>query len=133
MNESLEQLNKAETEVARAKFLDCCGSQKWAQKMVAARPFADISSLLKQAEQIWRSLSAQDWLEAFTSHPRIGSRQAAPKQQQQSAEWSEGEQSGTQTATKTVLGELAEVNRLYENKFGYIFIRNAGDLPKTFE
>lgn len=122
MSEGLEKLNNATREIAESGFLDCCGSQSWAKKMTEARPFADVSSLLKQAEQIWQSLENEDWLEAFASHPKIGSRKAVPKQQTQSAEWSKGEQSGTQTADDSVLDELAEANRLYENKFGYIFI-----------
>jgi OHCU decarboxylase len=122
MIKSLEKLNNLESEIAHARFLDCCGSDQWASLMEQARPFADLDDLLNQAEQIWQSLSAEDWLEAFASHPKIGSRKAAPKQQQQAAEWSKGEQSGTRTATETVLDRLAGANRLYENKFGYIFI-----------
>ena len=38
------------------------------------------------------------------------------------AEWSSGEQSGVETAANTVRNELAEANRLYEAKFGFIFI-----------
>jgi OHCU decarboxylase len=122
MSESLEKLNNVEREIAEIRFFDCCGSRKWAQKMTETRPFADLSSLLKEAEQIWQSLEDQDWLEAFASHPKIGSHKAVPKQQEQSAKWSKSEQSRTQTATEMVLDELAESNRLYENKFGYIFI-----------
>ena len=90
--------------------------------MAEARPFADVAALLEQSGQIWRYLEARDWLEAFTAHPKIGSRKATPKQQVQSARWSKGEQSGMHAATALVLDALAEANRLYEEKFGYIFI-----------
>lgn len=122
MNEKLEQLNQAAKENAEADFLNCCGSQTWARMMTEARPFADVTALIKQAEQIWRKLEAEDWLEAFAAHPKIGARKAAPKQQTQSAEWSRGEQFGTQAADDSVVDALAEANRLYEKKFGYIFI-----------
>ncbi len=122
MSEKLEQLNQAAKETAEADFLNCCGSQTWARMMTEARPFADVAALIKQAEQIWLNLETQDWLEAFTAHPKIGERKAAPKQQVQSANWSRGEQSGTNTATDSVLNSLAEANRLYEEKFGFIFI-----------
>lgn len=122
MNEKLEQLNQAAKETAKADFLNCCGSQTWARMMTEARPFADVAAILKQAEQIWQNLEAADWLEAFAAHPKIGARQAAPKQQAQSADWSRGEQSGANTADNSVLNSLAEANRLYEKKFGYIFI-----------
>ena len=95
--------------------------------MTAARPFAMLENLYKNAEDIWFSLSSVDHLEAFASHPKIGSKHAAPKQQAKSAEWSSGEQSGMNAATKDVQNELAEVNRLYLEKFGFIFIVCATD------
>lgn len=122
MSEKLEQLNQAAKEKAKSDFLNCCGSQNWAQKMTEARPFSNVAALLNQAKQIWQTLDAKDWLEAFAAHPKIGSRQAAPKQQAQSAEWSNAEQSDTQAATDSVLDKLTESNRLYEEKFGFIFI-----------
>ena len=122
VSEKLKQLNQAAEEAATAAFLNCCGSQTWARMMTEARPFADVAALIKQAGQIWLNLDVQDWLEAFAAHPKIGARKHAPKQQAQSAEWSRGEQSGTRGATDSVLVALAEANRLYEEKFGYIFI-----------
>jgi len=122
MSEKLEQLNKAAKETAEADFLNCCGSQRWARMMTEARPFADVTALIKQAKQMCQNLEAKDWLEAFDTHPKIGERKAAPKQQAQSADWSHGEQSGTHAANDSVLDALAEANRLYEEKFGYIFI-----------
>lgn len=122
MNENLEQLNQTPRETAEARFFDCCGSQKWARMMSEARPFADVAALFEQAEQIWKSFGTQDWLEAFAAHPKIGTRQAAPKQPAQSVRWSRSEQSGTHAATDLILTELAETNRLYQEKFGYIFI-----------
>ncbi|HEX8734361.1 MAG TPA: 2-oxo-4-hydroxy-4-carboxy-5-ureidoimidazoline decarboxylase [Pyrinomonadaceae bacterium] len=122
MSEALERLNQASRKVAETRFLDCCGSRKWARAMTGARPFADADALLEKAGRIWRSLDAGDWLEAFAAHPKIGARKAAPKQQAQSAEWSRGEQSGTHAASDSILDALAEANRLYEEKFGYIFI-----------
>ena len=122
MSEKLDELNQVAQETAKARFLDCCGSQNWAQKMTKARPFSGVADLITQAEQIWLNLEAQDWLEAFAAHPKIGARKATPKQQVQSAEWSRGEQSGTYAAADSVLEALAEANRLYEEKFGYIFI-----------
>ncbi len=90
--------------------------------MTEARPFADVAELIKQAEQIWLNLDAQDWLEAFAAHPKIGAKKAVLQQSAQSAEWSNAEQSGTQTAADSVRDELDEANRLYEEKFGFIFI-----------
>jgi OHCU decarboxylase len=122
MNKELEQLNNGSREIAETRFRDCCGSRKWAQLMAEARPFSDVATLLNQAEQKWQNLRTQDWLEAFDAHPKIGARQGVPQQSTESAQWSNAEQSGTRVATDWVLSELAEANRLYEEKFGYIFI-----------
>ncbi len=122
MSDKLEELNNAPQAKAESTFLSCCGSRRWAQKMAEARPFADGVALLNQAEQIRHNLETEDWLEAFAAHPKIGAKKAVPHQSAQSAEWSQGEQSGTNTAADSMLAELEESNRLYEKKFGFIFI-----------
>lgn len=121
MSEGLKQINNAARENAEADFLNCCGSQKWARKMVEARPFADVGALLEQAAQIWKNLESQDWLEAFAAHPKIGARTNS-RQTEQFARWSHAEQSGASAAAESVISGLDEANRLYEEKFGYIFI-----------
>jgi OHCU decarboxylase len=122
MSEKVQHLNQAAKETAEADFLNCCGSQTWARMMTEARPFADVAALINQAEQIWLNLETQDWLEAFAAHPKIGARKVVLQQSAQSAEWSKAEQSGTQTAADSLRTELEKANRLYEEKFGFIFI-----------
>ena len=122
MNDKLEKLNQLPRETAEADFLNCCGSPIWARMMSAARPFADVAALINRAEQVWLDLETQDWLTAFAAHPKIGAKKAVPQQAAQSAEWSNAEQSGTQTATAALHDELETANRLYEERFGFIFI-----------
>lgn len=119
---NLAWLNDRSASEAESVFLDCCGSMEWARKMAAARPFALLEDLYRSAEDIWFSLSSVDHLEAFASHPKIGSKKASPKQKVTSAEWSSGEQSGMEAATDDIRTQLAEANRLYLEKFGFIFI-----------
>ena len=121
MSKVLEKLNRAAPEIAESRFLDCCGSRSWAREMTAARPFADAAALLEKAEQIWQNLEAEDWIEAFAAHPKIGVRTDA-RQSAQFAKWSHTEQSGAHAAADAVLAGLDEANRLYEKTFGYIFI-----------
>jgi len=82
--------------------------------MTAARPFSPASAVAEAAERTWRSLSREDWLEAFSAHPRIGER--TPDQR------AAAEQAGAVSAPATILDELARLNREYEAKFGYIYI-----------
>jgi OHCU decarboxylase len=118
----IEDLNKMESPEADLRFRDCCGSREWARRMAEARPFNTSEELIAAAETIWNALAPADWLEAFSAHPKIGAKKAAPAQQAQSAEWSKGEQAGMDSAETHVKDELADANRLYEKKFGYIFI-----------
>ena len=122
MTKELENLNNALNETAESHFLDCCGSRRWAQKMAEARPFKDFSDLVGKAENIWKNLNDGDRLEAFAAHPKIGARKAVPAQQARFASWSDGEQAGMQTAADATKDAVAEANRLYEEKFGFIFI-----------
>jgi OHCU decarboxylase len=121
-NDNLAQLNDAPREEGFAALLACCGSLSWAQRMAAARPFVDVASLLATADRIWWELRPADWLEAFASHPRIGERKAATPQSSQAAAWSAQEQAGTQTSADEIRAALAEANRAYEERFGYIYI-----------
>jgi len=118
----LETLNSLSLARVRDELLKCCGSQRWAEELAQRRPFANVDHLKRQAESIWWSLSTGDWLEAFRSHPKIGERKAAANVQTEAQQWSEQEQAGVSKTTEEILRTLAELNRQYEAKFGYIFI-----------
>lgn len=122
MDHALGQLNSLSADEARQEFLKCCGSQNWAALMTAARPFADLAQLLDKADSTWWALTADDWLAAFRSHPKIGEQKAAETVTDQAQSWSAAEQSGIRTAAQETTHALAEGNREYEQRFGYIFI-----------
>lgn len=90
--------------------------------MVAERPFTSLAELVEKADQIWWSLEPRDWLEAFHSHPKIGEKKAAAATSDQSKRWSEAEQAGVSSAALETLEALSDLNRKYEEQFGYIFI-----------
>src|SRR6266567_1936928 len=119
---ALDQLNKLPSEDAQAEFLKCCGCKSWARAMTKARPFENANHLLNEADRIWWSLDPADWLEAFRAHPKIGEKKAAAAQSEQARDWSAQEQSGTQNAPAGTMLLLAEGNRKYEQRFGFIFI-----------
>jgi len=107
---------------ARAILLDCCGSRKWVRHMLSRRPFGDAEQLFRAADEVWRGLQREDWLEAFRHHPRIGSKKAERKPSSKANAWSAREQSGVAEASLDTKAALAEANRAYDAKFGYIFI-----------
>jgi OHCU decarboxylase len=125
--------------------------------MAAARPFGSFRELADEADRVWRSLSREDWLEAFAAHPQIGSAPssrpssvagagpqglslnsvagAGPQDlsPRHSLVWSRDEQDGTRGASPETLANLADANRDYEERFGHIFIvcasgRNAAEM-----
>ena len=133
MSENLARLNALDAGEAERELLKCCGSTAWARRMAAQRPFGDTQGVFKSADEIWRSLDAGDWLEAFAAHPKIGGKRAAREQDAQAQSWSEQEQSGAHDAGAATLDELAEANRAYEERFGHIFIvcatgKSAGEM-----
>ena len=119
---TLKELNSLTSVAADEEFLKCCGSMHWARQMSDARPFGDLDHLTKEADLIWWSLGEEDWLEAFRAHPKIGERKAATDQSQQAQTWSAHEQSGVANAARETVDELAQQNREYEARFGFIFI-----------
>ena len=122
MPSGLSNLNSLPAAAARAEFLKCCGSETWADGMIAQRPFADVTELLNKAAAVWWSLAEADWLAAFHCHPKIGEQKAAANVAAESRSWSADEQAGTRAAASETMSELALGNRQYEERFGYIFI-----------
>ncbi|SRR6266496_2309092 len=122
LNTELETLNSLSPEQANAEFLKCCGSRTWARAMNEARPFATAVQLLGTADDVWSSLRNEDWLEAFHAHPKIGEKKASTAQSEQAQKWSVQEQAGTHEASTETKAALAEGNRRYLDRFGFIFI-----------
>ena len=122
MIQSLHRLNRLSANDAEAEFLKCCGSTRWARAMTEARPFEAVDDVLARADRIWWSLREADWLEAFRAHPKIGEQKAATAQSAEAQKWSAQEQSGVAQAPASTISELAERNREYEDRFGFIFI-----------
>lgn len=122
LREGIRWLNALVGKQAERELLACCGSTNWASHLAAQRPFGGWQQLLDAGDNHWRELGRQDWLEAFSRHPKIGEKAAAPSESAQTLEWSCQEQAGVRDATAETVSQLAEANRAYQAKFGYIFI-----------
>lgn len=106
-------LNSLFGQAAVRFFHTACSSTAWVDEMIARRPYLTVGAALEEAEIAFGSLREEDWLEAFAGHPRIGER---------GDENSNREQSGTSTASRETIRELIDVNRRYEDKFGFTYI-----------
>jgi 2-oxo-4-hydroxy-4-carboxy-5-ureidoimidazoline decarboxylase len=119
---TLEEFNRLPEAEAREALPRCCGSRRWVEQVVARRPFGSINDLVSAADEAFSNLEPGDWLEAFSHHPKIGDLDALRAKFASTADWASGEQAGVSMARETTLAALAEGNRAYEQKFGYIFI-----------
>jgi 2-oxo-4-hydroxy-4-carboxy-5-ureidoimidazoline decarboxylase len=104
------------------EILACCGSDEWAHQLVARRPIPDESALIAASDEIWGRLSTEDWLQAFSKHPRIGERKAPADAPSTSAIWSAREQQSVAAAGESIQAALAQGNLEYEQRFGRVFI-----------
>jgi len=112
----LAKLNAMTPLEATAALLRCCRSSNWAAAMTAARPYCDAHALGRAAERTWFALGEADYLEAFTGHPRIGElRSSSP-----TGPLSVPDPTGA--AAEIARAALAEANKAYEAKHGFIFI-----------
>ncbi len=90
--------------------------------MLARRPFESSEELYNVAGQVWNGLRNEHWFEAFRHHPQIGAKNAGQKQSRTAKAWSASEQSAAGAASTDAKEQLAAANRIYEKKFGFIFI-----------
>jgi 2-oxo-4-hydroxy-4-carboxy-5-ureidoimidazoline decarboxylase len=118
MAEAHEVLNALEEERAAEALRRCCGSRAWVRAMNALRPFASTEALMSAADEVWRGLGREDYLEAFAHHPAIGGDLAKLRDKF----WSSQEQAGVQSASEETLRALRDGNLRYREKFGYVFL-----------
>jgi len=121
MDLGLRRLNGMPRHDALAHLLRCCGSTAWASQVARRRPYESRDELHHVAGAIWWSLEEPDRLEAFSAHPEIGDR-SVESVEPSDGRWSMDEQAGTTGAASDVERRLAEANRTYKARFGFIFI-----------
>ena len=119
---TLPEFNSLAPEAQHEAFEKCCVATNWIVSMQDGSPFPSESALMETATLVWNQCSKQDWLEAFTGHPKIGDVRSLQKKFANTKNWAGNEQSGMDCAGLEVIERLANGNQEYEDKFGYIFI-----------
>ncbi len=110
----LERLNAEEAAAAEQDLLACCAARRWADEILARRPYHDLAQLRAVSEQVLMALRWPDVLEALSAHPRIGERAAGSTPE---ASWSRQEQAGATPSDDLVAGNIR-----YEERFGHVFL-----------
>ena len=118
----IERLDQMASAPAAKALLDCSGSKKWVEQVLARRPFGHAAGLYDAADDAWATLGRRDWLAAFRAHPAIGGTKAAAKQTATAQGWSASEQSVAQKASPGTLAVLAAANEAYQARFGHVFL-----------
>ena len=119
---TLEEFNHISVETLKVQLTHCCGSSAWVREMIKHVPFKTKEELISCSDELWQETNEEDWREAFQHHPKIGDIESLQKKFASTAKWAEGEQGAVKQASLQIIEELAEGNRLYEQKFGFIFI-----------
>jgi allantoicase len=112
----IARVNALTPEDAAAEMLACCGSVAWAKQMVELRPFRDLHHAKAEAGALFVKMTEREWLEAFAAHPRIGEKKSDRRG------WSAEEQARVAVARRETLDALAEANRAYEARFGFVYL-----------
>jgi hypothetical protein len=71
-NLSINKFNLLSELETYEELLRCCGSPSWARSMCSNRPYPDLQTLLDKANTIWWNQPVEEWLKAFSAHPKIG-------------------------------------------------------------
>ena len=123
---TLTSFNNLSAEESSTLLMTCCGCEKWVELLLKEFPFKNEAGLIQAAENAWYNLcTAADWLEAFSHHPKIGDTKRISEKFSSTKHLTGDEQAGVNDASANLLGELANANFEYQNKFGFIFIVSA--------
>jgi 5-hydroxyisourate hydrolase / 2-oxo-4-hydroxy-4-carboxy-5-ureidoimidazoline decarboxylase len=127
---TVTQFNVLTKEEAAGKLFSCCGSKVWVSKVMNDFPFASERKLMQTATATWfDECGKEDWLEAFTQHPKIGDLKSLQQKFAATKKEAGEEQASMMTADESVLQQFAAANDDYEKKFGFIFIVCATGKP----
>jgi len=119
---TVEEINALPADQMAAFLRTTCTAERWIERMVAARPFKDRTDLLDSARIHWAGTNEEDWRQAFEGHPMIGDIDSLRAKYHASKGLSSAEQAGATGASETTLQALAEGNKRYLKRHGFIFI-----------
>ncbi|WP_310525715.1 2-oxo-4-hydroxy-4-carboxy-5-ureidoimidazoline decarboxylase [Nocardioides sp.] len=114
--------NVMDDDEARSRLLACLDVPRWADEVLAGRPYERLDQLDDKLTEAACALSDEELERALARHPRIGERADAAKHD---ATLSTHEQSGVDREDADIVRQLEDGNRAYEQRFGRVFIIRA--------
>lgn len=124
--------NGLDDDEARRRLLTCLDVPRWADEVLAGRPYATLSQVERRMVAAASTLTDDELERALARHPRIGER---ADEASHDASHSAREQAGVDREDADVVRRLAAGNRAYEARFDRVFlIRAAGrDAPEILD
>lgn len=113
----LEDFNALSDRQRMHLLFEVCSSTIWARRLVAGSPFRDAEALYDRADRVLAELPDAEIDAALDGHPRIGASVSAAHSPS-----SAREQARIADAGDAVKAALAEKNREYEDRFGYVYL-----------
>lgn len=124
--ESFNALPSTEATVTVNGWLACAW---WVEQVVTHRPYTSIEALTAAATEFWRQATPTQQREAFAAHPLIGDVELLRSRFANAAnDRAHSEQGQVLDASDTVLQRLADGNKAYRERHGFIFIICASGL-----
>ena len=105
-----------------------------AEALYAARPYASYEDVIQRAESIAAHLPVAQQIEVVNAHPRIGENAAVVRSQSSLSYREQGYDRESSVPTddlQRIYAELAELNRKYEDRFGFRFVVFVNKRPKS--
>jgi 2-oxo-4-hydroxy-4-carboxy-5-ureidoimidazoline decarboxylase len=124
----LAEFNGIGAEAARQALMSCCSSARWADAVLAGRPWDSVGSLLRRSDEAVDELTPGDLRDALAGHPRIGERRGdgeggdSEGGRRGGGDWPGEEQAGMDGAAAVTRRALADGNMAYERQFGHIYL-----------
>ena len=125
----LNTFNQSPSAVLKTTLEHCVKIPRWADELIAARPFSSTTALLDYAQQCTQTWQWQEILAALNTHPRIGEKQAKAALSAKELAFSAREQAASQDQQHA--DALLQGNLAYEARFGYIFLIKASGLSSS--
>jgi 2-oxo-4-hydroxy-4-carboxy-5-ureidoimidazoline decarboxylase len=113
----LAAFNRLPADEAERDLITCCSSRRWARMVLDGRPYSAAEDVYRAADSALAELTETEIDEALAGHPRIGERPGAAH-----SAWSSQEQAGVATAAEDTHAALAKANRVYERRFGHVYL-----------
>ena len=120
--------NRLPPHEVREQLRACNAAERFVSELAAGRPYVSAADVADAAESVSRGLDWAEVSQALDAHPRIGDRARGDTAQARS---SRAEQASMDSADDALRSVLAEGNRVYEERFGHVYlIRAAGRSPE---